>query len=92
MTFQLQDFGSNLKTTYPDADLTKVIVLDYNHLAGYLTKAEELDIQRPLGPNMRGWKEPAQEAEELTPEDEKKFRELERKSSARSGALDSDYR
>ncbi len=58
MIFQLQDFGSNLATTYPDADLTKVITLQYHELAAYLTKAEEFDVQRPPLPNLRRSREP----------------------------------
>ena len=58
MTFQLNDFGTNLATTYPNADLTKVIALHYNDLADYLAEAEEFDVKQPPGPDMIGWKEP----------------------------------
>lgn len=91
MTFQLQDFGRNLATSYPNADLTKVITLHYNELADYLAEAQECDVQPPSIPNMIRWMEPPPPAEALIPEDEKKFRDLKRKSSAHSEALDSDY-
>ncbi|KAF7506557.1 hypothetical protein GJ744_011594 [Endocarpon pusillum] len=90
MIFQLQDFGSNLATKYPNAELTKTITLCYHDLADYLTRAQEFDVQRPPSSNLRQLKEPPQPTEELTLEDEKKFRHLENKSSARSEASDTN--
>jgi hypothetical protein len=93
ITFQLQDFGTNLAITYPDADLTKEIVLHYNDLAGYLVKAEKRkNIQRPPPPsNLEKRKQSPLPKEELRSEDEEKFRPLESMSFARSEAADSDY-
>jgi len=93
MTFQLQDFGTNLAITYPDADLTKEIVLHYNDLAGYLVKAEKREnIQRPPPPsNLKKRKQSPLPKEELKSEDEEKFRRLESTSFTRSKAADSDY-
>jgi hypothetical protein len=93
ITFQLQDFGTNLAITYPDADLTKEIVLHYNDLAGYLVKAEKWEnIQRPPPPsNLGKRKQPPLPKEELRSEDEEKFRRLESMPFTRSEAADSDY-
>jgi hypothetical protein len=93
ITFQLQDFGTNLAITYPDADLTKEIVLHYNDLAGYLVEAEKWEnIQLPPPPsNLKKRKQSPLPKEELRSEDEEKFRRLERTSFTRSKAADSDY-
>jgi hypothetical protein len=92
MTFQLQDFGMNLATTYPDADLTKEIVLHYNDLADYLAEGEDLEnLQPPPRPNLRRRKRSPLPKEELRSEDEEKFRRLESMPFARSEAADSDY-
>jgi hypothetical protein len=93
ITFQLQDFGTNLAITYPDADLTKEIVLHYNDLAGYLVEAEKWEnIQLPPPPsNLKKRKQSPLPKEELRSEDEEKFRRLESTSFTRSKAADSDY-
>ena len=45
--FHLQDFGEDLATKYPHADLTKEITLDYHVLAEYLIDAERYEVSSP---------------------------------------------
>ncbi|KAF7512260.1 hypothetical protein GJ744_001828 [Endocarpon pusillum] len=93
--FYLRDFGTDLATKYPNADLTEEIVLSYNDLAEYLIDAEEDDI--PSSPDTGKGKGIILEdscssaGDEFTSEDEGKFLEFERRSAARSEALDPDY-
>jgi hypothetical protein len=93
--FYLEDFGTDLATKYPNADLTEEIVLGYNVLAEYLIDAEEDDIPPP--PDTGKGKYIVMEdscssaGEELNSEDERGFLEFERRSAARQEASDPDY-
>lgn len=93
--FYLRDFGTDLATKYPDADLTEEIVLSYDVLAEYLIDAEEGDVPPPpdtvKGKGIILEDSCSSAEEELTSEDEGKFLELERRSAARPEALDPDY-
>lgn len=91
LRFHLQDFGRNLATRYPDADLTKEIVLDYGVLAECLIDAEQCDVPSPPNPDIIMSESPFSSEEKLTPEDEKNICDLERRSAARSEASDPDY-
>ena len=50
LRFHLQDFSTDLANKYPDADLTKEIVLDYHILAKYLIDTEQWK-DRPPSPH-----------------------------------------
>ena len=91
LRFHLQDFGRDIATKYPDADLTKEIVLDYDVLTKGLIDAEQCDVPSPPDPDIIMSEYPYSSDGKLTLEDEKKFCNLERRSAARSEASDPDY-
>ncbi len=94
-TFYLRDFGTDLATKYPGADLTEEIVLSYDVLAEYLRDAEDGDVSPPLDiGKSKGLilEDSCSSAEDkVTSEDDGNFLELERTSAARLEALDFDY-
>ena len=47
LVFHLMDFGTDLATKYPNAELTKAITLHYHDLADYLTTAHQSDVPFP---------------------------------------------
>jgi hypothetical protein len=47
LVFHLKDFGTDLETKYPGADLTKAITLDYQKLAEIITTAHKSDVPFP---------------------------------------------
>lgn len=89
LEFYLWDFGYDLPTTHPNADLTKVIALHYNDLADYLAETELPRKPRPVS-NIEVQEYPPSE-EKLTSEDEKKCCALEKKPADHSEALDPDF-
>jgi hypothetical protein len=89
--FHLQDFGQDLITKYPNANLMEEIGLDYDVLAEYLIDTEHVKESTPPRRNIIESEPPFSPEEKLRPDDERKFRELERQSAARLEALDPDY-
>lgn len=91
LRFHLQDFGTDLATNYPDAELTKEIALDYDVLNEYLIEAEQCDVPEPPLRNIIKSEHSSSSEEELAPEDEMKVRDQELRSAARLEASDPDY-